>query len=558
MKNALWISCLILAAMATGCSKDDSESDNNGSNGEPQSPAQTITFDAKLENTAFKTDWEENDKVKIFAQDGSAAELAISGQSGNYTIAGELPQSDVYYAIYPAAAEASLSESKLLFSIPAGQQALANNLAENGCFLAAKSEGGNNSLTFKNITGFISFSIPEGSDAIARITVKTNDQSALVGDCAVAIANNIPSLTLGAETGDELTVTPLQEGTFAAGTYSLAVIPGTKKGGLTLSAYDADGNLLYTKPTQSNLSMNTGVVTDLGEIIIPNGDFQVVGQPTGICSMSDIGWQLSVTPEDAQITWTSSDEKVATVDQTGKVSFTGHGTVTIYASDGKETVETVFSIPAGFYRDLFTDDEETALWSLNPSHVSSGAKESLVSMANGEWCLNVIPYVKSNTGRGDIMRNQDTYLSRTYPILCFRVDDVNDKKINVEGNEIAPSRYINIDTDTEDQTYRGDLGGSNNKWWKKYKCSDGSAILVYNLDEQNFGKTANQLPEDGTPFLFTKFQIKYADINRDQTVPSLQPEDITYRMFWFYSFTSEPEMNDFLSDWSSKSGVSYE
>ena len=37
----------------------------------------------------------------------------------------------------------------------------------------------------------------------------------------------------------------------------------------------------------------------------------------------------------------------------------------------------------------------------------------------------------------------------------------------------------------------------------------------------------------------------------------LNAADINYRLFWFYSFQTETELNTFLEKWSDESGVEY-
>ncbi len=258
----------------------------------------------------------------------------------------------------------------------------------------------------------------------------------------------------------------------------------------------------------------------------------------------------------SKLTWTSSDPSVATVDAKGKVTFNMYGevdiTVTVPESENTpegfvKTQTMKFVIPAGFYREHFAD-QNLISWSM----ATSGGTQ--------EWRAEPQTHIfftpnraNSNTLRGDVKRTAPTYITQNYPILCFRIDDVND---------LGYARNITFDTsgNIEDGTkYSGGIGSNNNKWKKKYKCSDGSAILVYDLATQGFGKSdgTNLLPE-GTVCTFATFQLKYADIRLSDKADFPDDPGVHYRMFWFHTFQSEDALNSYLNDWSAETGITFE
>ena len=93
-------------------------------------------------------------------------------------------------------------------------------------------------------------------------------------------------------------------------------------------------------------------------------------------------------------------------------------------------------------------------------------------------------------------------------------------------------------------------GGGANKWVKKLKCSDGSSILVYNIDEQSW-QNGGKLPENDIA-IFNHFKIGYADI---AGIASVDQSD--FRYFWFHTFKSMSEFENYLVDWSSSTGITY-
>ena len=260
----------------------------------------------------------------------------------------------------------------------------------------------------------------------------------------------------------------------------------------------------------------------------------------------------------SKITWTSSDPAVATVDAKGKVTFNMYGSADITATvpeteashDGfVKTVTMKFNIPAGFYREHF-DDQNIISWNMA---TNGGTREWKTDDINNGYLYFTPNKANANTLRGDLKRTAPTYITRDYPILCFRLDDVND---------LGYARNLTFDTsgNTEDGTkFSGGIGSNNNKWKKKYKCSDGSAIIYYDLASQGFGKSdgTNLIPE-GTVGTFSTFQLKYADIRYSDKHDFEADWDVHYRLFWFHTFQSVDELSAYLNNWSAETGITYE
>lgn len=300
----------------------------------------------------------------------------------------------------------------------------------------------------------------------------------------------------------------------------------------------------------------------IDKVIMPEG-IKVNNAPASdeVFSVGDGYYQIDFETYPAistksKISWTSSNTEVATVDTKGKVTFLKYGTADITATipeTGAEhagfvkTVTMKFNIPAGFYREHFAD-QNLISWNMG---TSGGTQEWRAEPQTHIFFTPAKP--NANTLRGDIKRTAPTYITRNYPILCFRIDDVND---------LGYARNITFDTsgNIEDGTkYSGGIGSNNNKWKKKYKCSDGSAILVYDLATQGFGKSdgTNLLPE-GTVCTFATFQLKYADIRFSDKHDYPEDPGVHYRMFWFHTFQSEDALNAYLNAWSTETGITFE
>ena len=328
----------------------------------------------------------------------------------------------------------------------------------------------------------------------------------------------------------------------------------------------AQGEVVMTAQALDADKVTKTMTIYIDKIIVPEG-IKITNAPAAgdLFSIGDGYYQVAFETYPAvstksQITWTSSDPAVATVDAKGKVTFLKYGTVDITAAvpeteaehDGFVKTQTMrFNIPAGFYREHFTDQNNLS-WLMA---TSGGSGEWRMGDNNETYIWFTPNKANANTLRGDFKRQAPTYLCQDYPILCFRFDDVNDFENNY-------ARAINLDTSgtVEDGTkFSGNLGGSNQKWKAKYKCSDGSAIFYYDLSTQGFGKTdgTNLLPT-GTVGTFTTFQIKYADMRYPDKHDYEDDWDVHYRFFWFHTFKSEAEMTAYLNAWSTETGITFE
>ncbi|MBQ7877136.1 MAG: Ig-like domain-containing protein [Bacteroidales bacterium] len=341
----------------------------------------------------------------------------------------------------------------------------------------------------------------------------------------------------------------------------------------TFKTEDAMNEYLAEWADRTNISWGDYVPGQKPEDEVPDDDTAVVGLKVLNAPAQDaifpIAGSYEVEFEKTQGTgmleWKSSDASIATVNS-GKVRFLAPGSVVITVScpeaqntceleSGYErSAEIEFTVPQGYYREEFGYRASADKWEA----ASNGSKTYVAATETTEAYNLYKPGVQNEEQkkyRVDAYRSGVTYLTRNFPYICIRVDDVNDKGF---------ARAIKIDTSSDElpdgKKLWAELGGGNQTWTKKYTCSDGSALLIYNLDDRQFKYgTSNDdfewsvMPEEVVAH-FNLFGLKYADIVKpdENTIT-----DISYRMFWFNTFEDEAEMNAYLTQWSSRTGITY-
>jgi len=244
-----------------------------------------------------------------------------------------------------------------------------------------------------------------------------------------------------------------------------------------------------------------------------------------------------VEPEGATkslIEWTSSDESIATVSN-GVVTFNqtgvfGNVTITATCPETDNSSQVTINLAEGLIRELYYD-EDNITWDLSSAHKSNGGTST---WSYGK--LDVTTYtVNATTQRGDFTKT-DSYIwlhAGNYPILAVRMTDVLDDY----ASEGVTQRNINLDSNTSDGSYKGSVGGGNNKWSNRYKCSDGSYVFVYDLSTLSFA-TGGLLPANSS-VKFSALQWKYADI---KTISHA----VTYSVYWVQTFKSLDAVKSYI------------
>lgn len=255
------------------------------------------------------------------------------------------------------------------------------------------------------------------------------------------------------------------------------------------------------------------------------------------CCMYDKRVKLAYTtyPEEctySKIEWTCSEPDIATVvDGVVYLNQNGHfGDFTITATcPNGQSDQITMSMPAGLIRETFLA-EDNLTWGIDNTDKQVWHEEGYLT------CTTTA--TNATNQRADFKAKTPIYIcTGNYPIVMFHMEYVNDKY------EEVTSSSFKFDTSGKDEEsgteYRGEIGGGNNKWSQRWKCSDGSSIFIYDLSTQGC-PTGGVLPTTAV-VKFTTFQIKYADMRT-------LDHEIDYNAYGVQSFHNVEEVRQYLTD----------
>ena len=265
MRKNLYFLMAVVAMASVSCIKEDINTDKH------LTPSDAVTINAVAENDATlksslsdgKVLWHNGDAVSVW--NGSAAcEFVTADPDGTESAmfvasSSDYQQSDSYLALYPHSADALFADGKVNTVVPAVQEAFAGGFAK-GVNVAVAS-GSGESLLFRNVCGYVKFTVPAGMTDLTKVEFAANSpQEYLAANVSVTIADE-PS----AEVLSEGSASVSLEGAFEAGaSYYIAVLPQTLSKGFTITM--TRGEETSTMTTDKPFTISRSKAKPVGEL----------------------------------------------------------------------------------------------------------------------------------------------------------------------------------------------------------------------------------------------------------------------------------------------------
>ena len=264
-KNMMFLAALLLAACTAKIDPETTPAPD------PDAGKPTVKFTFEAENVtrttldeALDVVWTAGDKIAVFSGTTSTPFTAdATGKSSTFT--GEEPAAaEVYYALYPYnphGIEATISGNVITTVIPNYQVGVAGGFDPRAQVMVGRSTDG--TFQMKNAVSLVKVEI--AATDITYITLASNSGTqGLAGKTVITVGSDgIPS-TIAAEAKSVLMV-PSGD-TFAAGTYYIAVAPGTVTGGIKVLMTKSTDDNIYSVSSDAACTLTRSKVTALKNV----------------------------------------------------------------------------------------------------------------------------------------------------------------------------------------------------------------------------------------------------------------------------------------------------
>lgn len=263
MKKLLFIAALALLAACQPKDKLNPEDEGGGSGEQLKELSFTATL-SNLSKTSISSDenllWARNDRVSVFDGKDNRA-FRARNSAPETTLTGEAAEADVYYAVYPYDASATLSGKKVSAKVDNLQNAISADATGFTGLAAARSSS--TSLAFKLLTGVLKFKI--ASEGITDLEIRSEKD--IAGSVEIDFSAADPSLSV--VSGEKAIRVRPADGAFKKdATYYVSALP-VPAGKFTLIAYKGSDQF----PVEiSGKDVAASAITDLGSVEVASGD----------------------------------------------------------------------------------------------------------------------------------------------------------------------------------------------------------------------------------------------------------------------------------------------
>ena len=275
----------------------------------------------------------------------------ISGSNGNINAGTEWDHNVVYYP-YSDVVEAQKlgSNYSLSVSLPSEQTYSAESFGNGSMAMVAVSE--DNNITFRNILGGMKLQL-KGTQKVASITLEGKNNEKLSGAAVVTAYTDEtkPAITMSSGASTSLTLdcgSGVQLNESAATEFIIALPPVLFSNGFTVTVTDSESQTYTVETDKANTVLRSSLLvmpavtltaSDGGD---PEEDDDatyieyVFLSKSSLTMMPNTSYALVADIDPVEVTyptltWSSSDNSVAEVDQNGKVTAKSDGNVTITA-----------------------------------------------------------------------------------------------------------------------------------------------------------------------------------------------------------------------------------
>lgn len=229
---------LAAALTAVACSQNELQDPNENTLEIPQNGFYAGIESKVSLDSDFSLSWEEGDQVAIWnGTELLAPYVAQTAGKTTVLLGEEVDQNVAHCAFYPYDAVVEFEGNTVTAVIPGQQTPKVGTFPFNPS--VAYAPAGEQTLQFYNICGLVGFEITEAEQGVTNVVIFGNNGEDLTGTVKVSY-DEVTAPTATVVKGVK-SVTLQAEGTFAPGTYYVAILPQFYKEGITITMNTPEG-----------------------------------------------------------------------------------------------------------------------------------------------------------------------------------------------------------------------------------------------------------------------------------------------------------------------------
>ena len=319
--------------------------------------------------------WNRGDLVSVFHEKTYNRQFIFKGRTGS--TAGDLErngsdpdffsevdiESGYNYSIYPYDYDNACDYDGTLTVVFPEEKTYVPNGSGIGAdlIMAARDTGGD--FFYMHVAGYLGFQLWGEGVAVSSVTFSSNNGEPIAGYPLVVFTDDgVPTLTFLSSDPDNSTSmtvnysTPVEIGSSSdeATFFWMSVPPTILTKGFTITVRDADGGV-FTRKTNSSFVIERRVFKTIAPLkveITPSvGSVTLDNTEAELMTGETLTLTATVLPENApdkSVSWSSSNQGVATVDENGKVTAVAPGTatITVTTDEGGKTASCIVTVKA--------------------------------------------------------------------------------------------------------------------------------------------------------------------------------------------------------------------
>ena len=207
--------------------------------------------------------WLPGDEISVYGSD-EPFKATITEPSPYTDFVGNAPTRIDYYAMYPFSLVNNWeSFPDVILKLPPIQTATKGSFANELNAAIGYAKAIDKSMKFKNIFGYIKFTVPDSLRNLVSVTVESINSEQISSYCRVTCTDEFPSARPNATASNSVQL--VSDSLMEAGSYYIALIPGTYKSGLKFTFKNSEGKIAI-KAISRTLTLAAGHIQNIGTI----------------------------------------------------------------------------------------------------------------------------------------------------------------------------------------------------------------------------------------------------------------------------------------------------